>query len=99
MCIRDRSEIRDKEIFNKDFLPKVHSKENVIVPVDFVVHKINSHYAQDLDEFEGFKKIFTKEEFLDEIKEIVNESIELFKKSSEFSKSTIDRINRLMKKI
>lgn len=92
--------IRDEEIY------KV--RDNQIIPpediegeavIDDVFYKLTSHYRENENDIDKFKKVFTKKEYVDEVIQLIKAAITKYYETKHFDENTIVRFDELINKM
>ncbi len=92
--------IRDKEIYkvrdNQMTPPEDIEGEAVI---DDVFYKLTSHYRENGNDIDKFKKVFTKKEYVDEVIQLIQDAISRYYETKHFDADTIVKFDELINKM
>lgn len=93
------TEMKDTQVYTIDKLPKESQDISKQDPIDYVVYKISNLYRDNPEQYLRFKELFNSKEYMEDVINIVNNSVVFYQKNNHFDKATQTSFDKLIEKI
>lgn len=93
------TEMKDTQVYTINKMPKEEQDGSMQDPVDYVFNRITNLYRDNQEQYIKFKELFSLKEYMNDVKDIVTNSIVFYIKNKHFDKTTQSNFDKLIERI
>lgn len=93
------TEMKDEQIYTINKVPQEGQDINMQDPIDYVVYKISKLYRDNSQQYFKLKKLFSLEEYIEDVVRIIKGSIDYYYIHKNFDKTTKENFDKLINKL